>query len=78
VSGKNDYSDWDDDDSVGGMIRLKKVKPKDIRGMYTEGLSPKDARKENRDLRKQLARRQRRNEKQNFNLFDDNSSHERE
>ena len=67
MSGKNHElanGDWDE---VGGRIKMKKVHPKELRGVFEDGLSPKDARKENRDLRKRLARRQRRNEKQRWN-----------
>jgi hypothetical protein len=62
------YQEFDGDDwAEGGKIHLKKVKPKDVRGLMDEGLSPKAARKENRELRKRLARRQRRIDKRNLN-----------
>jgi hypothetical protein len=56
------YDEFDGDDWSERRERkfLKKVRPKDIRGDLEAGLSPKDARRENRDLRKRLARRQRR------------------
>ena len=41
----------------------KKLRPKEIRGVYDGDLPLNDARRENRELRKRLARRIRRNAK---------------
>jgi hypothetical protein len=43
--------------------QLKKIHPKDIRGEYDDDLPLNDARRENQELRKRLARRMRRNGK---------------
>ena len=76
MSGNSTLRDgeWDD---VGGKIKMKKAHPKDLRGVFDEGLSPKDARRENRDLRKRLARRQRRLDKQRFNTDEKKEQGER-
>ena len=44
---------------MGKTRKSKDIEPKQIRGMLSSGMSQKDARKENRELRKRLARRQR-------------------
>jgi hypothetical protein len=44
----------------------KRMQPKEARGIYDDELSPAEARKENRELRKRMARRFRRIEKRSF------------
>jgi hypothetical protein len=51
-----------------GKRQLKKVHPKEIRGEYDDDLPLNDARRENRELRKRLARRTRRNEKIGYDV----------
>lgn len=48
--------------------KLKKVQPKDIRGDLDPDLPIGEARRENRELRKRLARRQRRIEKRQLGM----------
>lgn len=63
------YNEFEDGDwNVGKKHRWKKMHPKEVRGIVLdESMLPSENRKENRELRKRLARRQRRLEKRNVN-----------